>query len=302
MTRVLILATLAVWAGATLLLAGRPWARRPSLVDRVAPHLPGSAVAGPVVDLRGQGSLRALAGPFAHSFGTRASRALGVDEDLAVRLRRAHDDRDPVAYRLRQLGVSLAAAGLAAAIASALTPAPPVTILLLVGSPSLAFLVIEQQAASASSSWQRRLTLEMPVVAEQLGMLLSAGYSLGSALERVARRGSGATAADLRRVSDRVRQGVSEIDALREWAALARVDSIDRLVGVLALNRDAADLGGLVSEEARAVRRDLHRHLLETIERRAQQVWIPVTVATLVPGVIFLAVPFAHAMTFFAAS
>ena len=39
--------------------------------------------------------------------------------------------------------------------------------------------------------------------------------------------------------------------------------------------------------------------LIETIERRGQQVWIPVTVATLVPGVIFLAVPFVEAMRLF---
>ena len=35
------------------------------------------------------------------------------------------------------------------------------------------------------------------------------------------------------------------------------------------------------------------------LERRAQQVWVPVTVATLVPGVIFLAVPFLAALKLF---
>ena len=38
---------------------------------------------------------------------------------------------------------------------------------------------------------------------------------------------------------------------------------------------------------------------METIERRSQQVWIPVTVATLLPGVLFLAVPFVEAMSLF---
>ena len=42
--------------------------------------------------------------------------------------------------------------------------------------------------------------------------------------------------------------------------------------------------------------------LIETIERRGQQVWIPVTVAALVPGVIFLAVPFIDALRLFANS
>jgi hypothetical protein len=52
----------------------------------------------------------------------------------------------------------------------------------------------------------------------------------------------------------------------------------------------------------RAIRRDVHRELIKTIERRGQQVWIPVTVAALVPGVIFLAVPFIDALRLFANS
>jgi hypothetical protein len=80
------------------------------------------------------------------------------------------------------------------------------------------------------------------------------------------------------------------------------VPAVERLVQVLALNRQAGDLGRLISEEARAIRRDVQRELVERIERREQQVWIPVTVATLVPGVIFMAVPFVEAMRLFAGS
>ena len=83
------------------------------------------------------------------------------------------------------------------------------------------------------------------------------------------------------------------------WNRL-RWPALDRLVSVLALNRQAGDLGRLIGDEARSIRRDVHRELVETIERRGQQVWIPVTVATLVPGVIFLAVPFVEALRLFA--
>jgi tight adherence protein C len=64
----------------------------------------------------------------------------------------------------------------------------------------------------------------------------------------------------------------------------------------------ASDLGRLISEEARSIRKDTQRRLIETAERRAQQVWIPVTVAALVPGVIFLAVPFMEALRLFSAA
>jgi tight adherence protein C len=130
-------------------------------------------------------------------------------------------------------------------------------------------------------------------------MLLGAGYSLGAALSRLAARGKGACGRDLVRVTGRIRQGLTEVEALREWAGVADVDALHRLVSVLALNRQAGYLGRLISEEARSIRRDAHRRLVETIERRAQQVWIPVTVAALVPGVIFLAVPFIEALRLF---
>jgi Flp pilus assembly protein TadB len=172
----------------------------------------------------------------------------------------------------------------------------------LLGSPLLAFLVLEQRVAAASSRWQRRIFLELPVVAEQLAMLLAAGYSLGSALNRLAERGNGACGHDLGRVRARMHQGLSEVAALREWAQLAQVDALDRLVSVIALNAEASDLARLISDEARAVRRDVQRDLVQIMERRGQQVWVPVTVATLVPGVIFLAIPFIEALRLFAGS
>jgi len=135
----------------------------------------------------------------------------------------------------------------------------------------------------------------------QLAMLLSAGYSLGAALNRLAARGGGNVARDLARVCGRIRQGLTEVEALQEWAEVADVEALHRLLPILALNREASDLGRLISEEARSIRKDTQRRLIETAERRAQQVWIPVTVAALVPGVIFLAGPFLEALRLFAA-
>ena len=85
-------------------------------------------------------------------------------------------------------------------------------------------------------------------------------------------------------------------DALREWAALVDIPTARRLVTVLALDRETADLGRLIADEAAATRREAHRDLITVVERRNQQVWIPVTVAALVPGAILLAIPFMAAM------
>jgi Flp pilus assembly protein TadB len=204
------------------------------------------------------------------------------------------------AFRVRQLAWSVLGLVGGALVSLLLGASGPLGLAFVAGGAVLAFLVVEQRLAGESARWQRRIFLELPVVSEQLGMLLGAGYSLGAALSRLADRGTGACGRDLVRVTGRIRQGLTEVEALREWAAVAGVDALDRLTAVLALNRQAGDLGRLISDEARSIRRDVHRQLIETIERRAQSVWIPVTVATLVPGVIFLAVPFVEALRLFA--
>ena len=295
MSRIALVAFPALWLGATLVLDRIRWVRRPSPATRLRPYLSGSRA----TPSSGSAALTDLLTATARDLATSGARLAGVTEDAERRLRRIHATVDVTGFRLRQLGWTLAGLAGGAGVAAVLRPPAPVLSLLLLGTPMLAFLVVEQHLANESSRWQQRLRLELPVVAEQLGMLLSAGYSLTAAIDRVATRGSGACARDLRRVASRIRHGVGEIDALREWAELADVDVLDRLVAVLALNREAGDLGALVTEEARSCRGDLHRRFVEIVERRGQQVWIPVTVATLIPGVLFLAIPFIEALRLF---
>ena len=300
--RLVLLSSLALWAGAALLLSQVRWFSRPRLADRLLPFSAGAPQATRGSGVLSVSSFHEVIAPLAQTIGARIAKVLGVSEELAVRLARIHSELDVSSFRIRQVGWTAAAFGAGLFSAAAIRPPLPAAILLLLGSPALAFLAVEQQLAARSAAWQRRVFLELPVIAEQLAMLLSAGYSLGAALNRLADRGTGVCALDLRRVRGRVRQGLTEIDALREWAAVAGVPALDRLVPILALNREASDLGRLVSEEARNVRRDVQRQLMETMERRAQQVWIPVTVATLVPGVIFLSIPFIEALRQFAGS
>lgn len=297
--RLLAIAALGTWAGATLLLSQLRWFARPSLTERLRLYVPGGLGDESRTGLLSLETFRDVVAPLARAVGERVAAIFGVTEELSVRLERIHADFDVTTFRLRQLGWSLLAFGSGSALALVSGPPAGVAALLVLGAPLLAFLLLEQQVSKASASWQRRLFLELPVVSEQLAMLVSSGYSLGAALNRIAARGRGTAARDIARVVLRTRQGLSEVDALREWAAVARVPALDRLVPVLALGRETSDLGRLISDEARSIRRDVQRELIETMERRAQQVWVPVTVATLVPGVIFLAIPFIEALKLF---
>lgn len=300
--RLAVPSALMLAVGVTLLLSEVRWFARPSLLDRLRPYAPGGMASRSRTRLPSMESFRDVIGPLCRVSGERLSRALGVSEDLATRLERIHSPLDVTAFRVRQLGWSGAGFAVGCLLAVALHPPFVLALVFIVSGPSLAFLILENQVAKASEAWKRRLFLELPVLSEQLAMLLSAGFSLGAALNRLAARGRGNAARDLARVCGRIRQGLSEIEALREWAALAEVEALDRLIPVLALNREASDLGRLISEEARAIRRHVQRELVETAERRGQQVWVPVTVAALVPGVMFLAIPFIHALQLFSGS
>jgi tight adherence protein C len=296
MSRIVALCALTSWVGATLLLAELRWFRHRPLLERLRPYRPGGLSASERSRSLSVQSLRDVVGPLATDLGTRLARLLGIGEELAVRLERIGSTEDVTAFRVRQAVWASGAFAGVAGLSIVLGVPGPVVIAAAIGAPLLAFCIIEQQLASASVAWQRHLVLELPVILEQLGILLSSGYSLGAAIARIGQRGHGVCAKEFRTVTLRVRQGVAQTDALRELAARADIAALHRLVGVLALNREAGDLGALISAEARNVRQDVHRQLIETIERRGEQVWIPVTVATLLPGVIFMAVPFIDAM------
>lgn len=299
MTRIVGLAVPVFFVGATLVLGELHWFRRRPLAQRLAPYVSGPGARRNQVPVVAWTTWREALTPLARRFGDRAARLAGVTEQDEVRLERLHRPCSLAELRWRQLGWMAAGFASGALVAAGLALPGPLALGFILGAPALAFLVVEQHLANRSRAWQRRVYLELPVVAEQLGMLLAAGYSLGAALNRLAERGSGACSRDLARVSARMRVGLSASQALREWAVLASVPAVDRLVDVLSFNQHTGDLGRLMAEEARSVRRDVHRELIETIERRSQQVWVPVTLAALVPGAIFLVVPFVEALHMF---
>jgi tight adherence protein C len=285
---------LLVWAGAALLISCWGRLRRPSLADRLMPFHPGGGEAALRVGAASSPADLVLSG--LGRAGDRLASLLGISEGAARRLDRVHSATPASAFRGRQAAAALAA-GLAGAAVSAVGHAPlPLAVLLVVGSPLLCFLVLEQRLTARSEAWQRATEAELPVVAEQMAMLLNAGFSVGSALGRLGERSQGVVGRDLQSVVNRIHQGLNESEALQEWAGRVRVEGVSRLVAVLTLHSAAADIGRLVTAEARATRRDLQRRTLEQIERRSEQVWVPVTVATLVPGAILLAVPFLAAL------
>lgn len=298
-----LMAGIVGWVGLALVLSTVPWFSRPQLVARLQPYSvtfmgrsPGSRMDPNAWSVAAM--LEAVR-PAAAVWGERIARVIGPRTPLTARLRQAHVQVDVTEFRVRQLGWVVVGTGLGLVAAVAITAPGVVAIAMGLASGAAAFLAVEQQLVHRIERRHGLVRRELPVIAEQLGMLLASGYSLVGAAERLARRGGGATARDLSIVVARVGQGADIHHALREWSERVDVDGVRRLVAILALDRHAADLGQLVADEARSLRRDLHRDLVAQIDRRAQQVWIPVTVATLLPGAVLIGIPFSAALSGF---
>ncbi len=237
----------------------------------------------------------------AAALAQRVATFANADAELAARLSHAGISRSPFDFRARQVGGAVA--GLATS-GVALSTAGMKPVLALAGALVVAAAVYggcEHWLERSIASRRARIVEELPIVAEQIGMLLASGMSLTSALDVAARRGHGVCAEGLERVGARVAGGTTVEVALAEWADDAGSAEIRRFVGVLTLHEDATDVAALVSDEARAARMEAHRRLIAHIERRSEQVWIPVTVAALVPGCVLLAIPFSDALSGYAA-
>lgn len=296
--RELLAASLALWLGVSLLLSDAPWFRRRSLRQRLGPYVSVRRETHKPLVPAGD-SLAQVLIPLSKALAETLARWMGATEDAEVRLRRIHSDLPVSLFRMRQLAYSVLALFGAVALSASGTVPTALDLAAVVAFPLVTFLAIEQRLARASDAWRQHLLAELPVVSEQLAMLLAAGYSTGAAIGRLAARSRGATGTDLGRVQRRVLQGASLDQALREWADLSQVEALNRLVAVLTLHSEATDLSRLVSEEADTIRQESHRRLVSAMEKRAEQVWVPVTVAALVPGSIFLAVPFFEALRLF---
>jgi Flp pilus assembly protein TadB len=299
--RLFVTVALGAGIGATSLLSGLPFVGTHSRSWVLRPHI-GPAAASD----RSTAASRWAGGETILAVGTAASRltgrALGIVEPLAVRLDRINHRDDASSFRFRQGSAAVTAAVLGAALSLLAAVTPALILVLTVGVTAAAVLAPEAELIWQGRRWSAATRYELPVVGEQLVALLQAGRSPTTALEEVADSSGTPLRRDLARVVDHLRRGGGLDEALARWASRSDVDAVHRLTGVLSLHHRTPDLAELLRAEVDAARDELHRDLLALIDRRGQQVWIPVTVAALIPGAIFLLVPFFDALRLFGAT
>lgn len=278
--------------GVCLLLSLVPRWGAPTLARRIAPYIRdvtapgGTDISVPV--LHGGASLWV-------ALQARFTRAIGGDESVARRLRRADRPVDVARFRGRQLAWAVAGLALGSALA---------VVLVLVGrgSPSLGVLppLAAVGAALACDAWLTqaararvaRIEEELPTVLEFLALCLAAGEGILDSLRRVSAVGAGELTGELRSVVVAVGTGSTLSESLSRLSAQLDIPALSRSVDqlVAAIDR-GAPLAHVLHAQALDAREDAKRGLIERAGRKEIYMLFPLVFLILPLSVLFAVFP-----------
>ena len=232
----------------------------------------------------------------AEEFGERFSRVVGIATPLVDRLRLAERQQTPREFRMRQAGLG-ASSAIAVASLAILTGGTMIVIGLAAGVGLLVAVgIYEEMLGQAVKKNRQSVNAELAQFGERLAMMCLAGSSASSALLRIGTAGDTALRRAVACAVEQTKNGMGLAEALKHETAMFNAPGLDRVIRLIAAQHETPNLAQLLQQQAALQRSEAHRQLIADLDKRSQTVWIPVTVATLVPGVIFLAVPFLSAL------
>jgi tight adherence protein C len=288
-------------AGVTLVVAGLPMSRVPTLDDRLEPYLrdtprPSSLLAAPP-PARGPFGLLELLHPYVASAGAAVGGVLGGSSSVVRRQQRAGLPADLDRFRAEQVlwGAIGGVAGLAVtsliAVAQSRLSAPVLVGLVLVGV--LSGITGRDYALSRTAARREaRMLTEFPTVAELLALAVSAGEGAIGALERVCRLSRGELSDELRHCLADARAGANLPTALQGLADRTGLISLSRFVdGIVVAVERGTPLAEVLRAQAQDVREDSRRTLMEQGGKKEILMMVPVVFLILPVTVLFAIYP-----------
>ncbi|MDD2858732.1 MAG: type II secretion system F family protein [Candidatus Nanopelagicales bacterium] len=261
--------------------------RRPDLLTRITPYIPASA----------QGQLRRRHEPTT----TQVLAALGASllaergdrPTLDARLASAGRTTSPSAYRLEQAMAAGAGAsvGVLVAVGCVTQGAPALIALVLPGVGALGgVLVIDRLLGQQTRARRRRITRQLPFVADLLAFAVAAGEPPVAALARVADTCVGPLADEVRACLSEIRGGMPIATALRALASRTGSSEVDRFVEGLVVSLErGTPVADVLRAQASDARADQRRVLLELAGRKEVGMLVPV-VFLILPTVVLIAI------------
>ncbi|WP_308464416.1 hypothetical protein [Ferrimicrobium sp.] len=219
---------------------------------------------------------RALLGSLTHS----------IDRELAILLA----DQSLTRFLLTITSNATAVTALIVVILTIIEPTVSVVVLaiplwlLLVGVQRLLLLGAAQQTKEA-------LRGDLPLLLSEIQASLERGHSLTTTLIIVARTTQTAWSKHLVRASTALTRGEPTSGVLNELADALGDPEVSRAFTLLALSNQHQVAQQLVGQLLTKAKLDHHHRLIAIAGKREQLIWIPVALATLIPGVLLVIVP-----------
>lgn len=294
--------------GVTLVVAGLPMMRRPSLDDRLEPYLRDtsrpSTLLAPPSPARGPFGLGELTAPYVHRLGARVDAILGGSASVVRRQQRAGQSPDLERFRAEQVlwgfGGGLGAAALSVAMAASKGRLSVFMLVMLVLVGSIGGVVLrDYQLSHAARRREQRMLAEFPTVAELLALAVSAGEGATGALERVCRLSRGELSDELRRCLADARAGANLPTALEGLARRTGLMSLSRFVdGIVVAVERGTPLAEVLRAQAQDVREGGRRALIEEGARKEILMMVPVVFLILPVTILFALFPGASYLQF----
>ena len=289
---------LAFSAGLLLVWRRTPARRRNGLEDRIGPYvrdLPGVGPSVAVVTAPGPRDAVSLARAAVAHGGAVLDRLFGGSASVQRRLVRSGSVTSSQEYRAEQVAWGLGGAFAGLLLGTVLwvrrDAAPLLTALFpIIGVTGMACR--DWWLTRAVQRREQRILAELPTVADLLALALNAGEATGAALERVCRLSQGELSRELATAVAETRAGTPIATALQRVADRTEVTALVRFVDgmVIALER-GTPLADVVREQARDVRADSIRAVIESAGRKEIGMLVPVVFLILPVTVVFALFP-----------
>ena len=145
---------------------------------------------------------------------------------------------------------------------------------------------------AAKTAHRKKLKTALPSIFERLAVSLAAGQSLLGAASRLAEDCDGPAAAVMTALTTGIASGLTPTQVTTQLAETFTPEVAEQFSGVLYGASQGADTVKIARSAAEELRKGEYRERLSQLEKNAQKIWMPITVAALVPGVIIIFVPF----------
>ena len=269
-------------AGVALFVTGLPVLRRPTLEERVAPHLPGA--------------LLRLASPtnWLQRIAARFPGSETRNDEVAKRLISAGSSLTPFTFRTEQIAWGLlavaATAFLSIAFVAGGVPLDPTTAPLLAGlAGASGFYARDWWLGRQTRRRSASMKEELPTAMDLMTLALIAGESPAAGMTRTAAVMGGGIREEFDRILNEVRAGASFRDALQEARDATNDHSMARFLDALITGIDkGSPLADVLRGQADEARHARGREMFEVAGRREVLMLVPV-VFLIMPVVILYA-------------